>query len=434
MSYDVIIAGAGPAGLAAAMTATREGLSVLLVETKENITRKTRPCCSMWLLEPGFHDEGWTFKDDSITFHRNDFSIPYTGGVVDLYRSIRMSAQGNTLLMGKHLSPIGKVIDKEKLLEGLLGKIEKSRAEIRTRTTCLDVEEQQNGVKVLLRHLGKEEWVSGQYLLAADGVDSRIVHSMGLNAKRKIIIRTPILHYYYADVKIPYEDAWVQLIGDGFNGVSGTLLHKPDTEGCSNVYEIGAVPPPKSGMGVKEAITRLLSHTIVKEWLSGARLIRKMGCRWTLWDPIPHPARGRIIIVGDAASFQEVENQGAIMCGFRAVKAVLEAEKGEDGFGKYNRFWQKSFEFNNPEILKNTWKAFIFGYLGNENLDYILSLTEGKMLDGYVNHFTCADVIFGFIKSQLPRIERDRPDLAQKIKRFEHFSIEKNIVGDVGMS
>jgi hypothetical protein len=53
------------------------------------------------------------------------------------------------------------------------------------------------------------------------------------------------------------------------------------------------------------------------------------------------------------------------------------------------------------------------------------------MLDGYVNHFTCADVIFGFIKSQLPRIERERPDLAEKIKQFEHFSIEQNIVGEV---
>ena len=431
MTYDVIIAGAGPAGLTAAMYATREGLSVLLVETKENITRKTRPCCSMWLLEPGFHDEGWTFKDNTIFFHRNDFAIPYAGGIVDLYRSVRMSAQGHSLLMGKKLTPIGKVIDKEKLLESLLGSVERNKAEIRRRTTCLGVEEQKNGVKVLLRHDGTQEWVKGKYLLAADGVDSKVVQSLGLNDKRKIIIRTPILHYYYADVRIPYGDAWVQFIGDGFNGVSGTLLHKPDTQGYSNVYEIGAVPPPKSGMGVKEAITRLISHPVLKEMLSGSRLIKRMGCRWTLWDPIPEPARGRVIIVGDAASFQEVENQGAIMCGYNAVHAVVESEKGEDGFCRYNSFWQKSFEFNNPEILKNTWKAFIFGYLGNENLDYILSLTEGKMLDGYVNHFTCADVIFGFIMSQLSRIERERPELAEKIKQFEHFSIEQNIVGEV---
>ena len=101
MSYDVIIAGAGPSGLTAAMTATREGLSVLLVETKEHITRKTRPCCSMWLLEPGFHDEGWTFKDNTIYFHRNDFSIPYTGGIVDLVPECENVCSGECPAYGK---------------------------------------------------------------------------------------------------------------------------------------------------------------------------------------------------------------------------------------------------------------------------------------------------------------------------------------------
>ena len=431
MSYDVIIAGAGPSGLTAAMTAAREGLSVLLVETKEHITRQTRPCCSMWLLEPGFHDEGWTFKDSTICFHRNDFSVPYTGGIVDLYRSVRLSAGGHALVMGKKLTPIGKVINKHQLLEDLIENVEKGRVTIRSRTTCLGVDESPTGVRVLLRHQGHEEWVKGNYLLAADGVDSRIVESMGLNKKRKVIIRTPIMHYYFADVHIPYEDAWVQLTGDGFNGVSGTMLHKPDSNGDRDVYEIGAVPPAKSGMGVKEALERLISHPMVKEWLHGARLIKKTGCRWTLWTPIAEPARGRVIIVGDAASFQEVENQGAIMCGFQAARAVAAAAKGEEGFNRYNTFWQKSFEFNDPAILKTTWKTFIFGQLGNDNLDYLYSLSEGKMLEGYVNHFTCGSVIFDFVTSQLPRIERERPALAEKIKQFEHFSIDKNIIGEV---
>lgn len=431
MSYDVIIAGAGPSGLTAAMAAAGEGLSVLLVETKEHITRQTRPCCSMWLLEPGFHDEGWTFKDTAIYFHRNDFSIPYTGTVVNLFRSIRMSAGGHSLVMGKKLTPIGKVIDKERLLKDLLDSVEKAGVTIRTRTTCLGIEEGPAGVKVLLRHQGHEEWVRGNYLLAADGVDSRIVNSMGLNRDRKVIIRTPIMHYYFAGVHIPYEDAWVQLTGNGFNGVSGTVLRKPDGDGESNVYEIGAVPPAGSGMGVKEALERLISHPLVKGWLSGARLIKKMGCRWTLWTPLPHPARGRVIIVGDAASFQEVENQGAIMCGFQAARAVVAATQGKDGFNRYNAFWQRAFEFNNPEILKTTWKTFIFSSLGGDHLDYLYSLSGGAMLDGYVNHFTCGDVIFNFIASQMPRIERERPALAEKIKQFEDFSVDSNIIGEV---
>jgi len=431
MSYDIIIAGAGPAGLTAAMTAANEGFSVLLVETKQNITRYTRPCCSMWLLEPGFHNEAWTFTDGKIIFHRNDFSIPYSGKTVDLRRSVRMSSKGHTMVMGKKLLPIGKVIDKHVLLQDLLLQAEKPGVTIRPKTTCLGIEETSGGVKALLRHQGVEEWVEGRYFFAADGVDSRIVESMGLNKTRKKLIRTPVLSYYFADVQTPYTDTWLRFLGNGFNGVSGMMLHKPDREDAKDVYEIGVVPPQDKQMRLKEAMERLLSHPILKEMLARARLIQKVGCRWTCWTPIAEPARDRVFILSDAASFQEVENQGAIMCGYRAAKAVAAMENGEDGCAAYNRFWQESFEFNNPRILKDTWKTFVFSSLGGEDIEYLIELADGKMLDGYVNHFTNGNVIFDFLTSQLPHLDRQRPQLAEKIRSFEKFNLEEHVIGDV---
>ena len=433
MLYDIIIAGCGPSGLTAAMTAASEGFSVLLVDTKEHITRYTRPCCSMWLLEPGFHNEGWTFKDQKIYFHRNDFCIPYQGGVVDLHRSVRFSSGGHSMVMGKMLTPIAKVIDKHQLLQDLFERVEKAGVEIRAKTTCLGIEEDKYGIRARMRHNGSEEWVRGKYVLAADGVDSKIVQSMGLNNNRKIAIRTPVLDYYFADVKTSYSDSWIQFIGNGFNGVSGTMLHKPDRDGYKDVYEIGVLPPIGGQIGFKEGMQRLLAHPILKEWLSGARLIKKMGCKWTCWTPIAEPARGKVILVGDSASFQEAENQGAIMCGFRAAKAIVAQENGKDGFMEYNQFWQNSFEFNNPEALKDTWKGFIFKSIGNKNIDYIVSLSEGMLLDGYVNHFKAGNTIFNFIKSQMSKIEKDRPELADKIKKFEHFKLEENLIGDVNI-
>lgn len=432
MAYDVIIAGGGPAGLTAAVTAASEGLTVLLVDTKEHIARHTRPCCSMWILEPGFHDEGWTFKDNKIYFHRNDFYIPYEGGTVDLHWSTRISSQGHTMVMGKKLTPIAKVIDKQKLLGGLFDSAVRAGVEIRSKTTCLAIDEGQNDVKAKLRHHGNEEWIAGKYLLAADGVDSNIVHSLGLNQNRKMLIRTKILYYYFSDVKTPYPNSWTQFIGDDFNGVSGTLLHKPDYDGYKDVYEIGAHPPLGSKIGLKESMQRLLAHPMLKEWFSKAHLVKKMGCRWTCWTPIAAPARDRVIIVGDSASFQEVENQGAIMCGFRAAKALVAKESGaEEDFKEYNQFWQRTFGFNDPQILKDTWKGFVLRLLGNENIDYILSLSEGRVLDGYVNHFKCGNVIFDFIKSQLPKIEKEKPELAERVKKLAEFKLEENMFGDV---
>lgn len=44
VKYDLIVIGGGPAGLSAAKTAAEDGLRVLLIERKKNITEINRPC------------------------------------------------------------------------------------------------------------------------------------------------------------------------------------------------------------------------------------------------------------------------------------------------------------------------------------------------------------------------------------------------------
>lgn len=423
-NHDLIVVGAGPAGLMAAKTAAEEGFKVVLLETKEHISRYTRPCCSMWLLEPGFHNEGWSFEEDKIIFHRNDFVVTYKGNLVDLYRSVRISPGGNTLIMGKRNHPLAKVVDKQKLLEGLVDEVDQLGVDIRPRTTALEAREDSKGIKVKIRHHSKQEWLSGKWLIAADGVDSRIVESLGLNQNRKMIVRTRVTHYMYANVNSPYSDAWTRFIGFGFNGVSGSMIRKPDQNGLSKIYEVFAQPPAREKITHGEAIKRLINCSLVKDWFKDAELIRKMGCTWTCWEPIKAPAKGRIILVGDAPSFQEVEIQGALMCGFRAIKALQMEMNGEPGIENYNRFWQEYFEFNNDQVLKDCCRGHGIINLKNDQLDYLFKLAEGRLLDGYVNHFTCGNVMLDFFYSQEKKIKRERPEILETLKALKRLSPE----------
>jgi len=423
--FDVIVAGAGPAGLMAAKTAAEVGLKVILLETKKHISRYTRPCCSMWLLEPGFHNEGWSFEKDKIFFHRNDFVLNYKGGFVELYRSVRISPGGNTLIMGKRNRPIAMVIDKQCLCEGLLNEVNHLGVDIRPRTTALEVKEESNAVQVRVRHHDKEEWISAKWLIAADGVHSRITDSLGLNQHRKVLIRTQVIHYIYANVNSPYQDAWTQFIGFGFNGVSGTMIRKPDQNGLKKIYEVSARPPAGSGISFGKAIQKLVTSNQLKDWFGDAELIRKMGCLWTCWEPIKAPARDRIILTGDAPSFQEVEIQGALMCGFRAAKAVQMEMNGEPGIKNYNRFWQDHFEFNNDRVLQECCRGFGIGNLKNDQIDYLFKLAEGRLLDGYINHFTCGNTLINFFFSQRERIEKERPDIVKTLKVIDELSPEE---------
>jgi flavin-dependent dehydrogenase len=424
-NVDVIVVGAGPAGLMAAKTAAEEGLKVALLDTKEHISRYTRPCCSMWILEPGFHHEGWSFAGDRIYFLRNDFSITYQGTFTDLYRSVRISPAGHTLIMGKRNQPIAKVIDKQKLLEGLLHEVDQLGVDIRPRTTALEAREEGDQVQVKIRHHHSQEWLSGTWLLAADGVNSRITESLGFNKNRKVLIRTQVIHYVYANVKSPYPDAWIQCMGYGFNGVCGAMIRKPDYDDFTQIYEVFARPPMETTMPLGESIRRLISAPQVKDWFKDAKLIRTMGCLWTCWEPIKEPARGRTILVGDAPSFQEAEIQGALMCGFRAGKAIKMEAQDEPGIEHYNRFWQDHFEFNDDHIFAECCRTFGLGSLKNDQLDYLYTLAQGKLLDGYINHFTCGKVMLDFFSSHRERIKRERPDILETLTLLKKVSPEE---------
>ncbi|MCX5886377.1 MAG: NAD(P)/FAD-dependent oxidoreductase [Proteobacteria bacterium] len=50
--YDIVVVGAGPAGLMTAKTASEEGLKVLLFDAKEDLVKVKRSCCANLINEP----------------------------------------------------------------------------------------------------------------------------------------------------------------------------------------------------------------------------------------------------------------------------------------------------------------------------------------------------------------------------------------------
>jgi flavin-dependent dehydrogenase len=81
--YDVLVVGAGPAGLMAAKTAGENGLRVALLERKEHIVDINRACTMMVLvLNEYIFGERITFntRDGRLCFPVNGFSVRYRKG------------------------------------------------------------------------------------------------------------------------------------------------------------------------------------------------------------------------------------------------------------------------------------------------------------------------------------------------------------------
>jgi len=109
--YDVIVVGAGPAGLMAAKTAGENGLKVALIERKTALADINRACSMMVVTLTGKYLAERVFlnaREQRICFPRYGFSIAYDGPHQDFYTWSIYSYKGNKVQLGNYQENVQK--------------------------------------------------------------------------------------------------------------------------------------------------------------------------------------------------------------------------------------------------------------------------------------------------------------------------------------
>jgi flavin-dependent dehydrogenase len=424
--YDVIIAGAGPAGLVAAKTAAEQNLNVALIERRQDITMWARADCMMFYgLEGGFLGEDIKVEVGKITFPKNGFEVKYTGGLYPLYHWRVLSPGGHRIDFSSD-NPIATVFDKGILLRDLLGEVEKVGVTVFAGTPALKAENTKNGAKVLINSKGQESWLEAKKVIAADGVNSRITESIGLNKERTFMGRFNVIQYILDGVENPYPNSWLQFYGKSISPFSP--LHFLQTVRGEKLHKLGSGRPAPENP--EEDLKNFLSKGPYAAWFKKAKVAYKMGISVKAFMPIEKPVMGNVLAIGDAAAFAEVENQGALMCGYNAGRAMFKELEGENGINEYLEWWQDSFEFNKPDIHRIAQGFAINPYYEDEEIDYLFSLAEGKALEGTINQYKIPKILWDAIFQYKERIQKERPELSQKIEGVHSMTTQEAFAVD----
>ena len=103
--YDVIVVGAGVAGLLAAKVAGENGLEVALLEKKTDPTQLTR-ACGQTLISMNEYFFGnlvqYNARDKRICFIPDGFSFKYDGPYLNLYNLARYTPDGHKIEFGDY--------------------------------------------------------------------------------------------------------------------------------------------------------------------------------------------------------------------------------------------------------------------------------------------------------------------------------------------
>jgi flavin-dependent dehydrogenase len=408
MKYDVVVIGGGPGGLMAAKTAAENGLRVLLVERKKELCSINRACLQIFYLKwvcPDAYIEPVKIElsPDKTRFH---FPVPgcyveYTGPLKPYCNAIWISPSGYRVYPFKD-ELFGFFFDKEHLLADLLTSAEKVGVDVMTGVMALGAENTTDGVKVSVRTGSGEEVVKAKKAIAADGVNSRMADSLGMNQKRMVFnakANGTALVMEGVEPTIPqHGTAWLSLNIPGITERSiGIGLMPGDTKWVSGNYQ---------------DLIKVPEYT---SWFHNARVVKKVAFTATVRTPMREPIAGNVIIIGDAAAPIETWIQGAIACSYQAVKAILKELNGQKGNSEYVNWWQKAFFFNDPHYFKRIITHHALNMIcSDKEVDYIYQLFQDQRVAP-----TLA------IAKNPELIKCERPDLYHKIKSGLNEMIKK---------
>jgi flavin-dependent dehydrogenase len=421
MKYDLIIVGGGPGGLMAAKTAAEDGLKVILIERKKDITKIPRACSHIFFInkltpsnksEKGeSHINGYVepvsieILDDRTRFHflKPGFSLDYEGPLKPYYNWIQISPSGYQINRYKPNDKIWSFYyQKEAFLAGLLSAAEKAGAKVLQETMGLGADNTKDGVKVRVKGKSGEQTLEARNAIAADGIRSRIVESLGLNKERQLVGKPlKIAHYVIEGVETNLPGSWLSFTIPSISPFGTIPLGIWAEE--RNQLQSGTLGTPPPSL----VLEKFMKLPIVAQWFRHARVVEKLACSVPMRPPLREPVAGNVLIIGDAGAPDATWIQGAVACGYMAVKAIEKELKDQKGYQEYIEWWQNAFAFNKADHFKVFSMAYSLPKIcSDEEIDYIYSLFQDK-----VGIPPC------LVAKNIELIKERRPELYEKLKK-----------------
>ncbi|NYT19137.1 MAG: NAD(P)/FAD-dependent oxidoreductase [Methanosarcinales archaeon] len=394
--YDVIVVGAGPAGSIAATTAARKGLSVLLVEKRQEIGAPIRCAEGVSKIRLQQHiepDEKWICSE-------------VKGAHI-------ISPNGITITMSEENagSEVGYVLDRKVFDRALTEQSAEAGADVlvKARVTGLIIE---NGTVcgVHLMYHGEMHMIRSSIVIGADGVESKVGRWAGIDTSLKPSQVETCAQFLVSGSGIDQNFCYFY-IGNEV-APSGYVWLFPKGGDVANVG-IGILGNKAGSKRPIDLLTEFVENNI-----SEGRIIERVAGAVPASGPIERTISNGLMLVGDAARQSDPFTGGGIsnamdagmMAGEVAAKAIAAGDVSENMLQEYESIWRETIgkDIGNSLIVKDT-----FFNLPDDDLN---SLAE-SVKDVDFDKMDFIVLVSALFKSNKKLLWNLRPLFTQKLKQ-----------------
>ncbi len=327
MKYDVVVIGAGPGGSLAARTCAEKGLSVLLVEKRQEIGVPVR--CA----------EGIGKKDLQmfVEIDRKFIAAEVVGAKI-------YAPDGTEITLTEEMAgnEVGYVLERKIFDRHLARLAAKAGADVMVKTTAVGMERTRDGVKVKLRRMGEEFEVECKIVIGADGVESRVAKWAGIDTTLKLDEIESCVQYLMTG--IDFDPEYCHFWFGNKIAPGGYVWLFPKGNGSANV-----------GIGVMPALAEKSPKDYLNEFVDNhfpdGKIVEVVAGAVPVKGEIETAVADNVMLVGDAARHADPITGGGIAnamkagyyAGIVAAESIQKGDYSAKTLRKYDELWKNDF-------------------------------------------------------------------------------------------